>query len=364
MPRFHAFSITAAASKGPRIGRFCKRLGFGTLSATRSLRYNPLMTLSRPEQDAADRQAMEWQAQLSSDRLSEAQRLAFENWLKQSPENAAAWRSVNDFWTGLDSLTLSDLYLDSAASPEKTPRLRSKPRFRQAGLALAASVLLLAGAVYPKFDGYLADYRATTGELRTIALEDGSTLLLNTASAMSVDYSPQQRLITLHGGEAFFTVAPDPARPFVVATEAGRVEALGTAFDVKETGGTTEVTVFEHAVKITTCDGEVKEKLAQGQHLQFRRDRINPTARIDLQHAGAWHRRRLVFQDRSLAEVVAELDRYRPGKILIIDAAIEKLPITGVFGIADTDVALASIEQSLPVKVRKLPGGLALLSAK
>jgi transmembrane sensor len=72
----------------------------------------------------------------------------------------------------------------------------------------------------------------------------------------------------------------------------------------------------------------------------------------------------MVFQDRPLAEVVAELDRYRPGKILVISPAIEKLPITGVFEIADTDVALASIEQSLPVRVNKLPGGLAVLSAR
>lgn len=356
--------MDVAATKGPPISRFRKRLGFGTLSATRSLRYNPTMTLSRPEHNAAERQAMEWQAQLSSDRLGEAQRLAFENWLKQSPENAAAWRSVNDFWTGLDSLTLNDLNLDSAAPPEKIPRLRPKPRFRQAGLALAASVLILAGAVYPKLDGYLADYRAGTGELRMIALEDGSTLLLNTASAVSVDYSPLQRLVTLHGGEAFFTVAADPARPFVVATEAGQIEALGTAFDVKEAGGTADVTVFEHAVKITSRGGRVKDKLVRGERLQFSRDRIQSTERIDLQRAAAWHRRRLVFQDRPLAEVIAELDRYRPGKIVVVSAAIEKLPITGVFGIADTDVALASIEQSLPVEVRRLPAGLVLLSAR
>jgi transmembrane sensor len=122
--------------------------------------------------------------------------------------------------------------------------------------------------------------------------------------------------------------------------------------------------VFEHAVKVTSRSGVVKDRLAEGERLQFSRDRLESAGRIDLQRAAAWHRQRMVFQDRPLAEVVAELDRYRSGKILVIGAAIEKLPITGVFGIADTDVALASIEQSLTVKVRKLPGGLVLLSAK
>jgi len=318
------------------------------------------MTLSQPEYNAAEREAMEWQARLSSDRQSAAQRLAFENWLTHSAENAAAWRAVNDFWNGLDSVSLDDLGIDAAS-----PKIRALPpqrRYWRSGLALAASVLLVAGSLYPELDNYLADYRSATGQQRQVALEDGSTLLLNTASAVSVDYSSERRLVTLHSGEAFFTVAANPSRPFIVKTDAGQVQALGTAFDIKWENETAGVTVFEHAVKITSRSGAVKDRLAEGERLQFSRDRLEPAGRIDLQRAAAWHRQRMVFQDRPLAEVVAELDRYRPGKILVIGAAIEKLPITGVFGIADTDVALASIEQSLPVKVRKLPGGLVLLS--
>jgi len=318
------------------------------------------MTLSHPEQNAAQRQAMEWQARLSSDRLSAAQRLAFENWLTQSAENAAAWRAVNDFWNGLDGVSLDDLGIDAA--PPKIRALPPQRRYWRTGLALAASVLLVAGLLYPELDNYLADYRSATGQQRQVALEDGSTLLLNTASAVSVDYSSERRLVTLHSGEAFFTVAANPSRPFIVQTDAGQVQALGTAFDVKWEDKTAGVTVFEHAVKVTSRSGAVKDRLAEGERLQFSRDRLEPAGRIDLQRAAAWHRQRMVFQDRPLAEVVAELDRYRPGKILVIGAAIEKLPITGVFGIADTDVALASIEQSLPVKIRKLPGGLVLLS--
>jgi len=307
---------------------------------------------------------MEWQAQLSSDMLTKAQRLAFENWLTQSAENAAAWRAVNDFWNGLDGVSLDDLGIDAAGPSPKIRALPPRRRYWRTGLALAASLLLVAGLVYPQLDNYLADYRSATGQQRQIALEDGSTLLLNTASAVSVDYSPERRLVTLHCGEAFFTVAANPGRPFIVQTEAGQVQALGTAFDIKREGDAAFVTVFEHAVKVTNRSGAVKDRLSEGERLQFNGDRLEPADRIDLQRAAAWHRRRMVFQDRPLAEVVAELDRYRPGKILVIGAAIKKLPITGVFGIADTDVALASIEQSLPVSVHKLPGGLALLSAR
>jgi transmembrane sensor len=159
-------------------------------------------------------------------------------------------------------------------------------------------------------------------------------------------------------------VAADRKRPFVVETEAGQVQALGTAFDVKLQDGHVSVTVFEHAVKITNSDGQTEQKLAEGERLEFTRNRISEASPVNLQRAAAWHKQRMVFQDQPLATVVAELERYRPGKIFILNDAIKNLPITGVFGIADTDIALQAIAQSLPVEVRKISEHLVLLSAK
>lgn len=310
---------------------------------------------------------MQWQAILGSDLLSDNQRRAFEIWLAEKPEHAAAWQSINDFWTGLDELTLADISDDDSAQVLEFQPLqthKARPRYLNTGLAIAASLLLTLGLFYQQLEFYLADYRNSVGRQQQIALADGSGILLNTAGAVSIAFSGQQRTVTLHGGEAFFTVAADRNRPFVVETEAGRIQALGTAFDVKLQDGHVSVTVFEHAVKITNADGQTEEKLAEGQRLEFTRNRILQPSPVNLQRAAAWHKQRMVFQDQPLATVVAELERYRPGKIFILDDAIKNLPITGVFEITDTDIALQSIAQSLPVEVRKISEHLVLLSAK
>ncbi|MCQ8130846.1 FecR family protein [Methylomonas rivi] len=316
---------------------------------------------------SAEQQAMQWQAILSSDLLSDSQRRAFEIWLAENQEHAAAWQSINTFWTGLDELTLADISdQDNAQVLEFQPPQPNKagPRYVKTGLAIAASLLLTLSLFYHPLGFYLADYRNSVGRQQQITLADGSGILLNTAGAVSIDFSGQQRTVTLHGGEAFFTVAVDRKRPFVVETEAGRVQALGTAFDVKLQDGHVSVTVFEHAVKITNADGQIEQKLAEGERLEFTRNRISEASPVNLQRAAAWHKQRMVFQDQPLATVVAELERYRPGKIFILSDAIKNLPITGVFDITDTDIALQSIAQSLPVDVRKIGEHLVLLSAK
>lgn len=310
---------------------------------------------------------MLWQARLGSDLLDDRQRREFEAWLAEKPEHAAAWQSINDFWTGLDELTLADITdPDSAQVLELKPSQtgKARPRVFKTGLAIAASLLLALGLVYQQLDFYLADYRNTVGRQQQITLADGSSILLNTASAISVDYSAQTRTVTLYDGEAYFKVAADPGRPFVVQTDAGRIQALGTAFDVNQRNGHVSVTVFEHAVKITNNTGQIKEKLRETEQMAFTRNSLAAATEVNLQRAAAWHRQRMVFQDQALAEVVAELERYRPGKIIILSDAIKNLPITGVFDIADTDIALQSMAQSLPVKVRKITDHLVLLSAR
>lgn len=312
----------------------------------------------------AEQQAILWQARLSSDLISDSQRAEFQQWLAESPENRAAWQDINAFWTGLDKLAPADLGLENTEPALLLPKAKPLKKVVKTGLALAASLLLTLIAAYQQMDYYLADFRSSTGQQRQIALSDGSTLLLNTASAVSVDFSEQQRLVTLTQGEAFFQVAGDAQRPFVVKTLAGEVRALGTAFDIKQQNREVSVTVFEHAVKITNATGESYARLTQAEQITFSRDQFHSPSPVNLQRAAAWHQQRMVFQDKPLAQVAAELERYRPGKILIVSDAIKQLPITGVFDIADTDLALQAIAQSLPVRMRKITDSLVILSAR
>ncbi|WP_139306190.1 FecR family protein, partial [Methylomonas sp. LWB] len=224
--------------------------------------------------------------------------------------------------------------------------------------------LLAVAALHLRASGYWADYQSAVGGQRQIQLADGSSVMLNTGSALSVDFSAKQRRVSLHRGEAFFQVAADPARPFVVDAGAGTVQALGTAFDVLRDRDRVRVTVVEHAVIVSNADGKTLERLNEAEQIQFDSRVLGRAETVNPSRIAAWRQQRIVFQEQPLASVVAELERYRPGKILITDSAIESLPITGVFGIGDTDLALQAIEQSLPVRVRTLGSHLVLLSAR
>lgn len=309
-------------------------------------------------------QAAYWQARLSSDLATEQQRREFESWLNERPENKAAWQEINAFWIGLDGLTEADICDSPVAGFESSRTAKRKSAFFRPALALAATLLLAVSLFHDQAGFYFADYTTAPGQQRNIALADGSEIVMNTGTAISVDYSAQHRRITLHDGEAYFVIAPDAQRPFDVQTHAGQIRALGTEFNVKTGRDEVNVTVYQHAVRVTANGGKFLASLPEGQQVVFSDNALSVAAAANLQRDQAWRKQRMIFQDKPLAEVIAELNRYRPGKIVVVNDAIKTLPVTGVFATDNTDIALQTIEQSLPITVTKITEMLVLLSAK
>lgn len=334
------------------------------------------MTLSQQAHEAA-KQAAVWRARLSSDLITETGKREFKRWLAARPENRKAWREINAFWLGLDAVSEAEISEGTelprpgsgtnaalAASTHPAEASPGNKGLSKPALAIAASFLLAVSILFSRAELWLADYKTAPGELRTLQLSDGSTITLNSDSALSVDYSDAQRLITLYEGEVYVVAAADPSRPFIVTAETGRVRALGTQFNIKSRGQGVEVTVFEHAVSVTLENGEVVERLAEGQQLAFDDGHIAPPAAADLTKSRSWRDRQMIFQDKPLAEVIAELNHYRSGMIVVLGDEIGQLPVTGVFATDNTDVALKTIEQSLPVRVTKIADAMVLLSTK
>jgi transmembrane sensor len=319
------------------------------------------------QQDKTATQAAYWQAQLSSDLVTAQHRREFERWLNERPEHKIAWQEVNAFWAGLDYLTEADIsdVKSSRVIAFKIPgRIRPSALFIRPALALAASLLLMVSLAYTQSGFYFADYTTAPGKQRNVILADGSEIILNTDTAISVDYSAQHRQITLHDGEAYFVVAPDAQRPFEVETQSGQVRALGTEFNIKTRQKDVTVTVYQHAVRVTAENGQTLESLPEGQQLDFSNDALSAVTSANLQRGKAWRNQRMIFQDRPLADVIAELNRYRSGKIIVMNNDIKTLPVTGVFATDDTNIALKTIEQSLPITVTKITEKLVLLTAK
>ncbi|WP_244523631.1 FecR family protein [Bosea sp. BIWAKO-01] len=209
--------------------------------------------------------------------------------------------------------------------------------------------------------GLLADYRSGIGERRTISLADGSQMELGPGSAADVTFGGGQRSVRLVAGEAFFTVARNAGRPFVVEAGQGKVEVLGTAFDVKlRADDGVEVVVTESTVAVSAARGE-PVRVSQGQGVSFDRAGLSPVRPADLDSAQAWRQDQLVFHDAPLSTVLAELRRYRRGHVQLIGSNLGERRVTAVFDARHIDAALDSIARSLDLRVLRATNWLIAL---
>lgn len=213
-----------------------------------------------------------------------------------------------------------------------------------------------------------ADYRTTPGESRSVTLADGSVVQLGTDSAIALRFDGRERRVELLAGEAYFVVAPlreNESRPFVVAAANGTATALGTEFMVDRDSEGTDVTVVEHRVEVAaTAPDEQRRSLVLSPGESVRYDRtgsVGKAKEVNLQRATAWRRGELVFDKMRLADVVAELNRHRRGRIVIAEGGLADRRVSGFFRTDDLDGALASMTRELNVRTVDLPPFLTVL---
>ncbi|NOU20521.1 MAG: FecR family protein [Methyloglobulus sp.] len=317
-------------------------------------------------------EAIDWLVKLRGENLSEADSHAFADWLTEDVAHADAFAKAERLF---DNMVLAaQLPLSATTNSPTTQAMQiklakpSSPRKVQPWLtlplALAAAWLFAVTLVLPNqahlFDSYFSDFHTNTGEIRDIQLADGSHILLNTDTAVSVDYQINKRQITLHHGQARFTVAKDDQRPFEVQTDSLNVRALGTVFDIyKKAADDIIVTVQEHAVA-AWVQGENQGQPApvqvqEGQHLTYHADgTLQPLSTVDIAQASAWQQRRLFINDRPLNELIVELERYRKGRIFLADSQLKDLHVTGVFSLDNPDEVLARVRKILGLQETRL----------
>lgn len=333
-----------------------------------------MTTRSTPHAAAAGRDATivetatAWFVRLRADGVTAEEHRAFEAWCALSPAHRKAYAEAETLWQELG--TIPDPRQRAAAPRQAPAEARLRHRWRRLG-ALAAGLLLAAALGLWSLGGYdrlAADYATAVGERLTVTLTDGSVVHLNTDTALAVDLSAQHRRVQLYRGEAYFQVAPDRSRPFEVAAADGIARAVGTAFDVKRDGAAVTVAVAEGRVEVRRDpqppSAAESVMLGPGEGLHYTTGGPATKRRIDVSVLTAWRQGRLVFANRPLRAVVAELDRYRPGAIVFLSSAIAEESFSGVVSLADTDQALAAIEGTLPVEVIRLTGYLTILRAR
>lgn len=311
--------------------------------------------------------ATEWFVRMRDEDVSDADRAAFRAWLETDSAHADAYHELERLWAGLDetdrrpSPRIDELRAPSLDTPTATSRQSAAP-LRRITAAASLVVAVLLGAYALSSPGLLAELRTAAGEFRTVTLADGSTLQLNSASAVSTDFAAKQRLITLHKGEVYLQVAKDPGRPLVVESGSGRVTALGTAFSVDRNGDAAEIVVTEHRVEVSTPANDTAI-VAANERVRVSGGELSPVQQVDVQRALAWRHGRLVFDRTPLTEVLAEIERYRAGRIVVMDDAVRNIPVTGAFSTTRHDQALETIEHSLPVRLVRISDLLILVFA-
>ena len=299
-------------------------------------------------------EAAEWLVRWSEGELDACARAEWQRWQASSPERSAAWARAQLLQSRMGGLpqALALSVLDRPRSPQR----------RAAILKLAALLAVLpagwGGWQLSRRQAWTADYHSAVGERRELTLADGSHVTLNTDSAIDVLFDANQRLVRLRAGEILVQTAADPAaqaRPFLVASAHGSMQALGTRFTVRLQEADSLVGMLEHSVEITTASGQQRQ-LHEGHSARFSATQIEDADALSPEGAAAWRHGMLQVHDQPLADVVQALRAYRPGVMRIAPRAAA-LQVYGTYALDDTDRALTALAETLPITVRRSLGG-------
>ncbi len=303
-----------------------------------------------------DEEAASWVARLHGDD-SMAMRQAFEAWHEADPRHQGAYLRAEAAWTMLDRaqvMTHGDTLLARRALEEKLKRNRASVSRRYVmGGAVASS---LTGAVAI---GYALASRLSVatqvGELRSVPLSDRSIASVNTDSRIDVDMTPQIRHIALVKGEAWFEVAKNPEVPFVVSAGDIRVRAVGTAFSVRRRENGADVLVTEGTVEAWNVNDTDKRLTLTAGHEAFVPVKAEIVAVAyrpeEVERRLAWRDREIVLNSETLAEAVAEFNRYNDRQIVISDPALGAQKLVGGFHVDQPETFARAVHAALNVPV-------------
>lgn len=304
------------------------------------MKQNPLNVVE--DADPIRTQAAAWFARLHDDELSEAEQDEHQAWLDADPAHRQAHEHIERTWRMLSDFSAMPeigqrLAAIPAATPQPAPQLRRRPARARWLLACAAAMtaVVIGWRLLVPAPASELRYASAVGEHRSITLEDGTQLELDTGTQVRVRYSTQQRRISLDQGRAFFKVAPDTARPLTVDTAQGSVRAVGTEFEVYRRADALDVTLFEGKVQLRAAAAD-DSTAALATLIPGQRAHMAAGQRLQVQtfqggSAPAWLQGQLVFNDLPLRLAVEEFNRYGGPPLRVGDANLGELRISGVF---------------------------------
>lgn len=268
-------------------------------------------------------EAAAWLAKLHGPERSAELEADFRAWLASSPRSAAAFEHITEIWDSLGTVDLGGVPRMARNSPRRPARMQ---RFMQ--VATACMLVVAIGVVWWFWQG--TTYSTEVGEQRIVTLVDGSRLSLNSGTQARIQYDEQQRVVRLEQGEAYFEVAKNAARPFIVIAGSRTITAVGTAFVVRHEGEKVVVTLVEGKVRVSSLDEDAS--LRPGERLTVQG--VEQRKDTPLPHTiAAWRRGEVELDYTRLQEAVAEMNRYDRTRLVLVDADIGELRVSGIYRI-------------------------------
>ncbi len=354
-----------------------------------------ISTRDNSKRASIEEEASAWIVRLHDTKPTAEVLQAFQSWSQKSPAHRQAFKRMTETWNNMD--VLAELAFPLPGESECIDEKSNRPKYLSFLLspfrsALSGATLLFLLALSMAAWQYLpvqaeqyrfrANYETTVGELKKIALPDGSGMRLNTQSKTSVVFNRKARIVHLLEGEAHFEVFHDATKPFVVYAGKVAVRAVGTAFSVYIKGNSVDVIVTDGEIKVASLpqavaandevdltlleNAETVASFVQGQHAVFQ-DKIELVETIKPQEITkklSWRDGMLIFDGDSLQDVVDEISRYTPKEIVILDADIRELKIGGYFRAGEITPMLDTLAANFNLKVEEINDNLIYLSQK
>lgn len=290
--------------------------------------------------------------------------MAFEQWLATAPEHVDTFVRMQSLWhlsrPAAQRLAEED---DAALQQYLRPPVSKRPYWVSA-LALAASLLLVVwGSGWQPLrwvDDLGADLVSAPGQVRSVTLSDGSSVVLDADSAIAVAYGAGERHVELRRGAAYFSVVPGEV-PFTVAVAGGEARVLGTRFEVRRLDDGARVSVMQGRVAVRGGPLEASRVLTADQQLSFADGVSGKLRSVDAEALASWRDGRLSFYRAPLGEVLDELRRYHPGRIVLLNDDLRAQRVSGSFASQDPQAILDALQAVVGFEQHKVLGRLIIL---
>ena len=327
----------------------------------------------KPSSKQIEDEAAAWLIALDKEAPTRDTLREFHEWLDRGPQYKQVFEAAAETWSDLDRWS-TYLYPETGGEVNTGPEA-DETRWRLGGPGFAAASLVVAGLLIAvgmiflspaQQTDFVAGYQTDIGEIKGIDLPDGSDIHLNTATQIEVTYAKDARVVQLTGGEAYFRVAHDSDKPFLVHAGRYLVKAVGTAFSVAYDDHMIELNVTEGKVEVVSLQddefriGDIarveltrsRVPFVKGQSVRLGddRDELGMVLKVEgvdveseMQTALAWRNGMLIFDAEPLQQVVAKINRYTPKDIVIADASIRDLHFGGYFQADNIPAILATM---------------------